>query len=231
MNSLEKIKDWDQKFCEQHVVNLVYGISNTFQKNGIEKISYVDIGANVGKVYDLLNQKLVVDRVWMIEASPLLFEYLQQKYENNINVSLFNYAANDTNGEVYFDESSMIHQINHNSDNLNFGLSKIGHTIDSKIVRSVKISEFFDQNDEIYNEVRFIKIDTESVDFNILKDLLSIITKFKRLPVIEFEVNYFVIGMSEDEAQSILYKYEEKGYNKLSLKDCHGDGILVPKSF
>lgn len=53
-----KIKLWDTKYCEQHVVNLVNNISNTLKEKKITELYYLDIGSNVGKVYDLLNDKI-----------------------------------------------------------------------------------------------------------------------------------------------------------------------------
>lgn len=230
MKHTEKIKEWDDKHCEQHVVNLVYGIKNLLSKNNLENISYIDIGANVGKVYELLKRHVIIDNVWMFEASELLFNYLSDKYKNDNRVKLYHNAVNDNTDYVDFDESSMIHQIDNNSESLNFGLSKIGRTSVSKKVKSVMMSDFFQENKEIYDSVSFIKIDTESVDFNIMEDILKVISNFKKLPIIEFEVNYFVSGMSKESAQKILDKFEEKGYNKLLLSDCYGDGILIPKN-
>jgi hypothetical protein len=67
------------------------------------------------------------------------------------------------------------------------------------------------------------------VDFNILNDLITIISKFKTKPIIEFEVNYHMGPITKDNAQSILDKFTNVGYKKLKLEDCWGDGILIPE--
>jgi hypothetical protein len=123
----EKIKIWDESHCSKHVINLVNGIHNILIKNNITEISYVDIGSNVGKVYDLLSKKVTINKVWMFEASELLFEYSKEKYINDNKVILHHGAVNNNEDIVDFDESSMIYQIEHSDidGDLNFGLSKI----------------------------------------------------------------------------------------------------------
>lgn len=228
MEYFDKIKLWDTNHCEQHVVNLVGNISNILKEKKINELCYLDIGSNVGKVYDLLNEKIKINKVWMFEASPLLYEYSKMKYENNYSVIIKNVAISKNVGKVNFDESSIIHQIKTNSNDLNFGLSKISNYHPTTSIHSDKISNIIKNSDEIMNNVSFIKIDTENVDFEILDDLFGVIDKFKIKPIIEFEINYFVNGMSKLEAQSIIDKFQLKGYNSLRIEDCYGDGILIP---
>ena len=82
--SYDYIKKWDDFFCAQHVVNLVNHISNLLLRNNINEINYLDIGANVGKVYDLLSEKLVIKKAYLVEASPLLFNYIKKQQLLNI---------------------------------------------------------------------------------------------------------------------------------------------------
>jgi len=229
MDYLNKIKSWDDHHCEQHVCNLVNNISKIINDSEIKKTYLIDIGANVGKVYDLLEKKIQIEKVFMFEASPMLFEYLEKKYTDNQKVSLFHGAVNNNEEEVDFDESSMIYQIENEIEQLNFGLSQIKKTSDSTRIKSLMISKFLEKNSFLYDEFCFIKIDTETVDFNILQDLLSVINKFKITPIIEFEINYKTINISDDYAQQILNKYCEYGYDKINLKYCFGDGVLIPK--
>jgi len=91
--SYDHIKKWDDIFCAQHVINLVNHISSLLLKNNINQINYLDIGANVGKVYDLLSERIPINKAYLVEASPLLFNYIKQKYTNNSKVQLFNFAA------------------------------------------------------------------------------------------------------------------------------------------
>jgi FkbM family methyltransferase len=230
MTQKEKIKIWDDSICAKHVINLVNGINHLLTLNKIEKLNYVDIGANVGKVYDLLSERIEVENAWMFEASPILFSYLEDKYLNDTKVKLENFAIDNKTEVVHFDESSMLYQFDSYVQEYNFGLSKIMRTNLSKEVNSIKISDYFNDNPEIFNCVNFIKIDTESVDFNILVDLINVIEKFEKKPIIEFEVNYMNAGFTFDTAQMVLDEYIKLGYRKLNLNDCHGDGLLIPEN-
>jgi FkbM family methyltransferase len=228
---LTKIKIWDETYCAPHVGNLVNHVVNIFNNNNLKKINYIDIGANVGKVYELLNNDIPVKNVWMIEASPTLYEYSKKKFKKDSNVKIYNYAVYNTNGIIDFNESSMEHQFIHNEDGFNFGLSSIGAYTNSKKVESIKISDFILDDKKILKKVNFIKIDTESVDLEILEDLLSVVDKFETLPLIIFEINYFVKGHPQSWAQKILNKFTKKGYKKINLKECGGDGVLIPQKF
>ena len=220
------IKKWDEHHCAQHVNNLAWSISDFFKHNDINEISYIDIGANVGKVYDLLAGLMTVQNAYFFEASPLLYGYLQEKYKDNTSIVMHNYAISNTDSEVCFDESSMIHQFQNNIENLNLGLSKITQHSDVR-VKARKISSLLQELPGAF-ECKFIKIDTESMDLHILQDLASIIIKFKTLPVIEFEKNYNGNNITDEQAQEILNLYCHAGYKPLNIHECHGDGLLVP---
>lgn len=228
MEHFNEIKKWDDLHCEKHVMNLVRNITELLQSRDITELYYIDIGANVGKVYDLLKENNDLKKVWMYEASPLLFEYLKTKYESDDNVVLTHGAISNIEGLVPFDESSILYQINNNVEEFNFGLSKIGNSSSQLKINSNKISNLIGDNREILDNVTFIKIDTENVDFFILDDLVSIVNKFKTKPIIEFEVNYQSSTINRQNAQSILDKFTSVGYKPLSLDDCWGDGILIP---
>lgn len=232
-SQFKKIKIWDEKYCGLHVGGLVNQVRDIFQKNDISKVNILDIGANVGKVYELLKEVIEVKNAWMIEASPTLYEYTTKKFKKNSKVKIYNYAAFNSNGIIDFDESSMQHQLIHNKDEdgFNFGLSAIGAYLSPKKVESVKISDFIKKEKKILKKVNFIKIDTESVDMEILEDLVNVIEEFESKPLIIFEVNYFVRGHSQEWCQKILNKFIKKGYKKINIKDCVSDGVLIPKNF
>jgi len=228
--SYDYIKKWDDIFCAQHVINLVNHISSLFLKNNINQINYLDIGANVGKVYDLLSERIPINKAYLVEASPLLFNYIKQKYTNNSKVQLFNFAAYNEETKIQFDQSSMLHQFETDGSNLNLGLSKIQHTPQSVSIDAKRVSTFLNER-QLFSELSFIKIDTETVDFMILEDLLKVISLFDVKPLIEFEKNHFIQGLSDEQAQHILDKFVNYGYKPLNLGQCYGDGLLIPEGF
>jgi hypothetical protein len=230
-NYFDKIKQWDEIHCEKHVINFVNQIYDLLNKNNFTDINYIDIGANVGKVYDLLSNKIKINNAYLYEASPILYSYLEKKYENTSSVETYNIAISEELGTVFFDETSLIHQINTGFSDLNLGLSKITNNRNLTKIDSTKLSIILKQNNEHFNNINFIKIDTENVDFYILKDLLTVIDLFENKPIIEFEVNYFMNGHSQEWAQEIINEFINHGYNKLNLSDCYGEGILIPNTF
>jgi len=231
MKYFKEIKVWDDEICYKHVINLVRGITNLLKQKNIDKLYFLDIGANVGKVYDLIKDVYDVEKVWMYEASPLLYEYLEDKYKDDDKVVTNHVAISNEEGYINFNEESIKQQIKNGyeytpGDEFNFGLSKIANSKESVKVRTSKLSSLID--DEILNNVSFIKIDTENFDFYILEDLLTIIDKFSIKPIIEFEVNWNASPLSREDASIILDKFTDLGYEKLTLDDCGGDGILIP---
>jgi fructose-bisphosphate aldolase class 1 len=97
-------------------------------------------------------------------------------------------------------------------------------------VKARKISSLLQELPDTF-ECKFIKIDTESMDLHILQDLAGIITKFKTLPVIEFEKNYNGNNITDEQAQEILNLYRNTGYKQLNIHECHGDGLLIPEFY
>lgn len=230
-NTINKyISDWDNIYCEQHVINLVeqiYKKINIYYGDN-NPICVVDIGANVGKVYDLLCKKISLEEYYMIEPNIELYQYLIDKYKNNLNIKIYNNAVGLTDDIVYFDSSSMEYQIDNNSTNLNFGLCKVSNSPTNQKIKSIKISQFFQDNPSLYEKPCFIKIDTENFDYQILSDLITIIDLFNKKPVIEFENNYFCDGHTLEWAQNIVDQYIDKGYQKIYITRYMGDGILEP---
>ena len=229
-NINEYIKSWDNVFCEQHVVNLVEQIYiKIINYYGDQTpIYFIDIGANVGKVYDLLSKKISIQQTYMFEANHGLYHYLIEKYNNKDSIKIYHNAIGLDNKMVYFDESSMDYQIDNNCVTLNFGLSKITNSPTNRTVESLPISQFLNNNNYLYNKPCFIKIDTENFDYQILSDLVTVIDLFKQKPLIEFENNYFCDGYDSTWAQNIVDQYVAKGYEKLIVARDMGDGILQP---
>lgn len=224
-----KIQEWDDKFCANHVVNLVNVISSHLLSYEYKDIILIDIGANVGKVFDLLSDKTNIVEAHLFEPSKILYNHMFAKYQNNPKVTVYNFAVGPFDQMVYLDETSMQYQINNNSKELNFGLSKIidGHTENN--TQCITISSFLNNNSYIYEKKCLIKIDTETVDYSILLDLLKIINNFKFKPLIEFENNYFVNNNPIEWAQNIVNQFEAVGYEKIIVERYMGDGILLPK--
>lgn len=223
------ITDWDNIYCEQHISGLIHSIKQILPLYYSNDICFIDIGANVGKVYDLLKKIFNISETHMFEANTRLYEYLIYKYKNISHMYIYNKAVCLENGSVYFDESSMDYQIRHNhTKDINLGLSYITTYATKQQIESIKFSDFLEKNTDIYSKQCFIKIDTENYDYQILSDLISVINNFKNKPIIHFENNYFVNGNESIWAQNIINRYIDIGYEKLDVHRYMGDGILKP---
>lgn len=229
MDYYKHIENWDKYYCEKHVIALCNNISQIFISKNIHSINYIDIGANVGKVYDVLSTMINVDQAHLFEASPILYQYVSKKFEQHPSVKTYHRAIYKDERTVSIDESSMIHQLSQLEYNdLNFGLSKISE-LNQGNVQAIRISAFLNNNESLYHNINFIKIDTESVDLEILEDILTIINNFPVKPLIEFEKNYFLNGHTDDYCQSILDQFVPYGYGYINIRECQGDGILIPQ--
>jgi len=226
------IKRWDDHHCSQHVEPFLCGISNILKSYyKTDPTIYIDIGANVGKVYDLIQQKSIlnIEKAYLFEGSPRLSQYMENKYLNDNVVSVFNDIILDTNTDINFDDEYMDYHISKNEEYINFGLSKTNPYKDINKRKSRKISDFLKEYN-LLNKKIFIKIDTENSDILILKDILSIINILTYKPIIEFEINYTCGGHTTEFAQSILDDYSNKyNYEHINISEIRGDGLLVPK--
>jgi FkbM family methyltransferase len=189
----------------------------------------IDIGSNTGLFYDAMKSKMTIDHCWMIEANMHLASYARSKYDSN-SVSVVSAAIGNSNGVAYFFPDDPFTERSPNRHNLGLGrvLSK-SEKVHSDCVQipMITISSFL--TEQMFETVDLIKIDTENMDFTILEDLISVIPKFKQLPIISFECNWqdvprdFAPTMSP---KAILETYANMGYYHIddigSVQDSNG---------
>ena len=89
----EYIKYWDEKLVEKHVGQDIRYVVEYFRELNQNTISFIDIGANVGKIYDCLKKHFTIEKVIMVEASKQLSEYMVEKYKNEKNITIYNFAT------------------------------------------------------------------------------------------------------------------------------------------
>lgn len=233
---LSRVKKWDND-CYGFVMWSIDNIVNALRSlnRHTTPVTVIDIGANVGKAVDILEETVVVENAYMFEPVVILYDYMRGKYENTEKYHIFNCALSDIEeSTIPFDCSSLTHHLSttYNSDYLNLGVSKVCVTMDPTYAPCIKLSNFLKENTYIFDKNVVIKIDTENQDFHILRDLLTVLTSFKCLPVIEFEINFRATTISDEQAQDILNQYHERGYRLVNILDSiqagKGDEILAP---
>lgn len=229
MNTFDIIKHWDDFLVEKHIGSEISVIIRYFQEHKQTNITYLDIGANTGKYYDVLSRSFHIDRAVMVEASEPLYDYLCVKFKNT-NSDIYNLILSDVNDMVSFADInfSYITDIN----NTNLGLSKL-YKSDNNTRQQTSSETFFENyilQKGIYN-LDLIKIDTENKDYEILKSLTNVIPKLKKQPMICFEHNYHN-SMTQEEAQDILNNFTNiNNYASINIGDITWSAVFMyPKT-
>jgi FkbM family methyltransferase len=222
------IEYWDNNIVHRHIGIEINWINQHLSEKNINKINYIDIGCNVGKFYDILSQKYEIEQCLMIEPSKNLFKYIQNKYLNNENIKLYNFAISDTDGNFQFHDSvTDVWEIDLNENNINLGLSKLQKNKGDTLC--VSMDNFMRNYCTIEpNKITFIKIDTENRDLNIINNMINFFKEKKINPLIIFE-NNFHNDMSFDAALNIINRFsDECGYNRVNI-ETPGDNLIKPK--
>ena len=193
------IKKWDDELIEKHIGTEINYLRDFFGGKNVTKLSYIDIGANVGKFYDVLSKEYEIEKVVMVEPAPQLNEYIKEKFQSVPNCIIYDYAISDRSGKTFF----QTHSIEHSTpDHINMGVSQI-HKSEGYEVQMISGYDFFDQYVNDLESFDFIKIDTETQDYQILKSMMPLIKSLNKKPFILFENNY-QNQMSKEDAKKIL---------------------------
>lgn len=127
----ELIEIWDRELIERHIGSEIRYINDFFV--GKTKLTYIDIGANVGKFYDVLSKKYEIEKVIMVEPAPKLFEYISDKFKEVKNCKIYDFAISDETGETFFETHSLDHSTN---EHINMGLLNLFPVIKHSVTQS-----------------------------------------------------------------------------------------------
>lgn len=213
----KNIQYWDQHIVFNHVNNHLQKLIHIFKLLHITNLVYIDIGFNVGKVFDILAQHFNVTCYGFEPAQPL-FDYCIEKYQDNNHLQLFNMAISNYHGLLPFNTHSLDEQLAEDEIRyFNLGGCKIQENIFTTEVQSCKISDMM-KSSILPKDIIYIKSDTETKDTHILEDILTIIDQLPHLKIIETEINYFTLNeYSFNEYQALLNQFINKGFNYYSM--------------
>lgn len=221
------IKYWDDNLVSMHIGTEIGWVKSYINENKIDKISFIDIGGNVGKFYDELSKEYKIDECIIVEPSKRLCNYMIEKFRDHKQVVIHNFGISNENGLFEFDDSGLDYWVDKSLDSsINLGLFKMGRNVgDTQFFKmDYFMKNYFTKDPE---KITFIKIDTENRDLYIIKDLKNYLTKNKIRPLILFE-NNFHADMTLEEAQSIVDDLcETCGYEFTDLR-INGDKFLKP---
>ena len=181
----------------------------------------IDIGAHKGESIKLFSKNFIIKKIISFEASPINFEYLKKKIDenkqeyNNTEIVLENIALGAENKIIEFNQfnessSSTIKDINKESKYYKRKFRLINFLNNKKTFQKIKIKvlklkDYIEKNN--IKKIDFIKIDTEGYEFEIL---LGLENKIKLVDIIMFEHHY---------DNMIKKGYTFENINKLLIKN------------
>jgi FkbM family methyltransferase len=198
MDNLEIIKKWDIE-SKKHVISCAEIIISKFKDK--KDLIIVDVGANSGTFFDMLNENLDIKKAILFEPHPQLYAYLKYKYESNSKIIVENIALSDSAKKYSLEGSSFDWGIKNNDDPLfNLGLSIVNYDENSTLE-----TNSFDNLRSKYNleYIDLIKVDTETEDLLVLKGFTNTINELKSKPLIQLENNWWA-RYSYEFSQKIL---------------------------
>ena len=161
----------------------------------------IDVGAHKGESIKLFSKNFVIKKIISFEASPINFEFLKKKIDenkqeyNNTEIVLENIALGAENKIIEFNQfnessSSTIKDINKESKYYKRKFRLINFLNNKKTFQKIKIKvlklkDYIEKNN--IKKIDFIKIDTEGYEFEIL---LGLENKIKLVDIIMFEHHY-----------------------------------------
>ncbi len=235
MKKMNSIEYWDKFVCENHILGEATHIKEKLAQAHKTKFKYIDIGANVGKFYDYFDRYFEIEACLMVEPSPVLFDYLQEKFRDKEGVSIVNYALSDKDGKASFFQEELDRALvaTENFVELNLGLSRLSNkNIPSSIEVKTKNSKiFFEEHIELLKEIALLKIDTETHDYFILKGLYEVLLEHNiTIPAIYFENNNHP-DLSDDQRKNIYDKFlKTLDYEGVDFEMLTGNASLFQKT-
>ena len=210
------------------------GFSNNFEVlakliNKTENINIFDVGANEGRWIDSVNEFFKKPNIHAFEPSEKEFQILKEKYSEERNIVLNNFALGEIEDEQYFNINykgglNSFYDVNQNTNwfrrqqnnkkvfNENFTLKKQKvsiNTIDNYLIS--KNIEFID----------IVKIDTQGYEPKVLEGALNAL-KSKKIQTILAEIIISDIYKSNVSFFELEKNLINNGYKLISLDD-HGN--------
>jgi FkbM family methyltransferase len=180
----------------------------------------IDIGVYRGVYSYKLSQYF--KHVHSFEPNPLLYPYLEKNLTKIIkNISLYNFALSDTNGETHLKLPARSKSIFKDNIEELFKLGAASIHIENKFTDYKKVLVKMKRLDDIKFEskIGFIKIDVEGHEIEVIKGGRETIIKNKPVLLIEIEKRHS--NRSVEESINYINKY---GYKCFILKN----QVLIP---
>lgn len=157
--------------------------------NNKKHIISFDIGANIGRYCQLLNDSFPESEIYAFEPNPYTFEILKKNTQSkNIKIFNFGFGTNNIKSKIYTYKDDLIS-----------GHASIYEKFKDVINKDTAIKEVLAIDIEIktldsfcfeygLTYLDFVKIDAEGSEFNIIKGATKLIER-NRIGIIQFEFN------------------------------------------
>lgn len=194
----------------------------------------LDVGAYKGDFSKQMLAESNLDKAILFEANTDNFNDLQNIFLNQDNISLFNYAVGNENGESIFHCDSDLatgsilpykYRENDNSD------------VKRHQVKLIKLDSFFQTNPSS-QRIALIKTDTQGYDLQVLQGAENTIANHQ--PWLIIELIFTPLYKNQSDPHQIISWLAERGYRLAGIFNQHytsdpwlayADGIFIPQQF
>lgn len=176
---IDRFRNYSYDFSENGEQRVI----DAFSRACGSGVTFFDVGANVGEWTRYFVTKIPEGRGHLFELTPRTYQRLKENHGKNPALSINNFALSDKNGPVSF---------------INYGEGDGGNTMltgadyhrkDHSIeTAQAETGDSYCDRKEI-NRIHFLKIDTEGVEYSVLKGLEKMIAA-QKVDVIQFEYGY-----------------------------------------
>jgi FkbM family methyltransferase len=190
------------------------------------KITYVDVGANLGSDYRLVKKITNLKECYLIEPSIFCYNYLRSSFSKNKNVFIYNIALSNVNDEKIFYEynvksQSSFYKLKKDNDKKNKSLFNVEKTYN---IKALDLETFFQKN--FIKSISYLKIDAQDEDLNILKGAKNLL-KNKKIDLIKVEIAIKSNYASNFFGQDIISFLDKYNYKLINISNIKYEGALL----
>lgn len=192
-----------------NVINEKKILKTLFKK---KKITYVDIGTNLGSSVSSLNSYIDIKEAFLFEPNKECFEFLKSKFKEK-KYNLINEAIGTSSKKIFYNykitsQSSFLKRSNRYFKELN-------NIKDKYKINLIQFDSYFKKK-----KIDFCKIDVEGMEYDVLRSMKN---SLKNIKLIKIEINFlndfFIKKKSNfNEIINFLYKRNFKLYSVSKFK-------------
>lgn len=186
------------------------GRTARYLKEKYSEFQAVDVGANIGDTAIIIKSQIDVP-ILCVEGDKFYFDLLKKNTAN------LKYIVYD-NSFVGTDEKVEINFLNYKGSARLAVNEKPNQTIEFKSLINI-VSSY-----KGFDNIKFLKIDTDGFDCKIIRENVDFIEKFK--PVIFFEYDPYFLDLNKENGLTVFQTLLGLGYNKAIIYNNTGEFLL-----